>query len=131
MKSALANVGEPELAAVAHSLEQAGRKEDIAAILMQTPDFLYSLRAVMEKLAPKDAAGEAADEDPAYLRENLLAIQEACAVHDRQAVKNALAGLRQKVWSRRTQEQLDTIAAYLLHSDFEEVADVAGRLLLS
>ena len=131
MKSALANVGEAELAAVARNLEQAGREEDIAAILTETPAFLNSLRAVMERLTIKDEDSGAVDEDPAYLRENLRAIQEACAVHDKQTVKKALAGLRQKVWSRQTREQLDTIAAYLLHSDFEEAAGVAGRLLLS
>ena len=130
MKSALANIGKPDLAAVALKLEQAGRAEDIDVVLAGTPAFLNALREVNAKLTPKEENedSEARDEDPTYLREKLLAIQEACAAHDNKVAKNALAGLRQKVWSRETKEQLNTIAEHLLHSDFEEAADVAGRL---
>ena len=130
MKSAFANIGEPELAAVALKLEQAGRGKDTAVMLAEIPAFLDALRALLEKIMVKeeDEGTETADEDRAYLREKLLAIQVACVVHDKEAVKNALAELRHKAWSRPTKDQLNVIADYLLHSDFEEIAGVVARL---
>ena len=128
MKSALANIGESELAALAYSLEQAARMRDVGAMSDETPAFLNGLRAVVESIRPKDEDGETADEDQAYLREKLLAVQAACADYDKKAVKDALAELQQKVWSRQTREQLEIIAEHLLHSEFEELADLVGRL---
>ena len=129
MKSALVNVGEPELAAVALKLEQAGRGKVATVILAETPAFLNALHTLIEKITPKEEYedSETADEDQAYLREKLLAIQTACAEYDKKNVKNALTELRQKVWSRPTMEQLNIIADHLLHSDFEEIASVAKR----
>jgi CheY-like chemotaxis protein/HPt (histidine-containing phosphotransfer) domain-containing protein len=54
MKSALANIGEAELSAFAARLEEAGRQRDIAVIAAQTPDFVNALRAVMQKITPKE-----------------------------------------------------------------------------
>jgi CheY-like chemotaxis protein len=130
MKSALANIGEGELSAFALKLEQAGRAEDSSVMLAETPAFLQALRELITKITPveEDEDRETRDEDPAYLREQLLAIQTACASHDKKAAKNALTGLQQKTWSRPTREQLDVIAEHLLHSDFEEAAEAAERL---
>ena len=131
MKSALANVGETELAALAGALEEAGSNGDTSVMLDKTPVFLDALRAAIEKLTPEidDAGSESEDKNRTYLRENLLAIQAACAVYDKKAAKDALAALQQKAWTRSTKEQLDAIAVNLLHSDFEEAAAVAGELL--
>jgi CheY-like chemotaxis protein/HPt (histidine-containing phosphotransfer) domain-containing protein len=127
MKSALAHIGEAELAAFAHTLEQAGRNKELAVVSAETPAFLDALRAVIAKIRPgeEDEDGEAADEDQAYLREKLSAIQAACAVYDKKAAKDALAELKRKAWPRQTRERLDAIAEHLLHSDFEEAAGVA------
>jgi signal transduction histidine kinase/DNA-binding response OmpR family regulator len=131
MRSALANIGETELAATAFMLEQAGRKEDLGILTAETPAFLSALWAVIEKTAPGEADGGsgAADEDPAYLREKLLAVQAACATYDKKAAKDALAGLRQKAWSRPTRRQIDIIAGHLLHSDFRAAAGMAERVV--
>ena len=129
MKSALANIGESDLADLAYSLEQAGRKGDTDAMSAETPAFLKGLRAVMAKIAPKDEAGETTEEDHAYLREKLRAMQTACAAYDKKTVKDALAELQQKSWSRHIGEQLDAVAGYLLHSEFEEAAECCGRIL--
>jgi len=133
IKSALANIGERELSALAFKLEQAGRAENIAVMLDETPAFLNALRGLIAKIAPKAESGdgETVDEDPAYLREKLLAIQTACASHDKKTAKSALAGLQCKTWQRSTREQLDVIATHLLHSDFEEAAGVAARTIRS
>ena len=131
MKSALAHVGEAELAAVAHTLEQTGRDKNIPIILAETPAFLDALRVVVEKNTPKDEdeSSEIADEDPTYLIEKLLVIQTACAAHDKKTAKNALTELSQKVWSRPVKKQLDSIAEHLLHSDFEEVICITEQTI--
>ena len=127
MKSALANIGEEALAALAHRLEQAGRQKDIDAMSVETPIFLKGLREAIETIRPEDEDANAVDKDPAYLREKLLTIQAACAAYDKKTTKDALADLTQKEWSRQTREQLDTIAEHLLHSDFEEIIRVAKQ----
>jgi len=129
LKSAFANISEPELAALAYNLEQAGRRQDISVISAETPVLLEGLRAVIEKITPTDEGSETVvEEDRAYLREKLLAMQAACATYDSKVVKDAMAELRQKAWSRQTREQLDIIAEHLLHSEFEEVAGFVERL---
>jgi len=131
MKSALANIHETELAALAHTLEKAGSSGDTDVLLAKTPAFLDALRAVIKKLMPEeeDEGCEIVDEDRVYLRENLRIIQTACETYDKKTAKNALAALRQKAWTRSTKKQLDAIGVKLLHSDFEEAATVAGELL--
>ena len=52
MKSALANINEPELSAFAAKLEQAGREKNIGAITSETPGFITELRKIIEKLTP-------------------------------------------------------------------------------
>ena len=127
MKGALANIGEAQLSALASQLEQAGEQRNSAVMSAETPAFLDALRALIENISPweEDAGSGMADEDQAYLREKLRAVQAACAVYDKKVAKDALAELGKKVWSRATQKQLDAIAGRLLHSDFEEAADLA------
>ncbi|MDR2695567.1 MAG: response regulator [Deltaproteobacteria bacterium] len=129
MKGALANIGEAVLAEKARRLEQAGRSRDFAVIAAETPDFLDALRAVLEKVVPKDededAPGGIADEDLAYLREKLLALRAACAAYDIGVAESALAELRQKTWSRQTRDLLGVIAEHLLHSDLDEASSAA------
>ena len=131
MKSALANIGETKLAAYAYRLEQAGRNGETAVMLADTPAFLHSLRAVIEKHASREeeACSKTVDEEPEYLREKLSAIRAACATYDKKAAKDALVALRKKSWSRQTGERLDAVARHLLHSEFEEAAECCGRIL--
>jgi len=131
MKSALANVGALELSALAATLEQAGRKQEIAVIAVETPAFLNELRTIIAKLAPQEAALEASkpvDGDDAYLREKLLAVQEACAVIDKKTAKDAIVALRQKAWPPPIEELLGDMAAHLLSGDFDEVLCIADRI---
>jgi PAS domain S-box-containing protein len=127
MKSALANIGETGLSADAFKLEQAGRAEDVEAMMAETPAFLEALRKVIEKNKPKEdeAAQEDSYNDLAYLDEKLLAIQTACEEYDKITVKTLLAELEQKKWPHSARELLDTLAGHLLHSDFEEAAKLA------
>ncbi|MDR0312954.1 MAG: response regulator [Treponema sp.] len=127
MKSALYNIGETELSAFARQLEEAGRVPDTAIMARETPSLLNSLRLVIAKIKPKEAA--AIDEvplvDEAYLKEQLAAIQAACAIYNNKAAKDVLAALRQRSWPSSVKELLETIAGHLQHSDFEEAADAA------
>jgi len=131
MKSALANVGETELAALAGALEEAGSNGDIDVMLANTPLFLDALRAVVKKITvtDEDEGSVIVDEDHAYLCEKLRVIQTACDAYDKKAAKDALAALRQKTWTRPTKERLGAIDAHLLHGDFEEASAIAGELL--
>jgi signal transduction histidine kinase/CheY-like chemotaxis protein/HPt (histidine-containing phosphotransfer) domain-containing protein len=129
MKSALANIGETELSGFAFRLEQAGRERNTAFMADETPAFLNSLQEVIKKIKSKEDAGDsgAVDEDKAYLKEKFLVIQTACATYNKKAAKNVLSELRQKKWSRSTKELLNAITEHLLHSEFEEAADIVKK----
>ena len=127
MKSALANIGEEELSAVAKKLEAAGREGNTAVIAAETPAFLSDLQAVIRKITPKedDDAPKAEDEDLDYLQEKLLVFRAACVVYDKKSAKEIIIDLKKKKWSRPTKEMLNLLAERLLHSDFEEAANIA------
>jgi CheY-like chemotaxis protein/HPt (histidine-containing phosphotransfer) domain-containing protein len=131
IKSALANVGENALSAFAGRLEQAGRDRDTNVMSSELGAFLNELRAVIKKHEPpkEDGVGAAEDHDPAYLREKLLTVIDACGIYDRKTVKSALAELEGKPWPRPTKELLGTMADHLLDGDFEEVSRVAKEIL--
>jgi CheY-like chemotaxis protein len=132
VKSALANIGETELSDMALKLEQAGREQNVDAMIAGTPEFLRALQAVIGRIMSNDGGGgsETPDQDSddarVLLHEKLLAIQTACAEYNKKAAKEVLAELRQKTWSRQTGTLLDAIAGHLLHGDFEKAADAAG-----
>jgi HPt (histidine-containing phosphotransfer) domain-containing protein len=131
MKGALANIGEADLSAFAYRLEQAGRERNIGLILAETPAFVAALRTVIEKFTAQaeDEDLGAADENHAYLREKLLVVQSACDAYDKKTAKATLAELQQKAWSRQTRDQINTIAEHLLHSDFDDAAALAEKIV--
>jgi PAS domain S-box-containing protein len=128
LKSALANIGEPELSDVAAKLEFAGREQNLKSVLGELPSFLESLFDVIYKLEEKNeqekTAGSDEEVDYALLKEKLLAIQEACAAYEKKSAKAALTELQQKAWPAAVREWLSTISGFLLHSDFDEAANV-------
>ena len=126
IKSALANIGETALSDSAQKLEMAGREQNIAVILAKTPAFLDDLQAVIRKITPmeKDGDGKTAD-DMAFLQEKLLVFRAACVVYDKKAAKETIIELKKKKWSRPIKELLNTITELLLHSEFEEAANMA------
>jgi signal transduction histidine kinase/DNA-binding response OmpR family regulator/ABC-type amino acid transport substrate-binding protein/HPt (histidine-containing phosphotransfer) domain-containing protein len=128
MKSALAIIGESDLSVFAAKLEQAGRERNMPVIADETPVFLNSLRAVMEKIKPREDAhnDEMTVEDRNFLREKLIVIQGACVKYDKKTAKDAVAELQGKTWPARITEQLESIADRLLHSEFEEAAKLAS-----
>ena len=129
IKSALANIGKMDLSAIALKLEMAGRERKLEIITSDTSSFLSSLRAFVEELTPRkeNNNGETINEDNAFLRDKLLEIKAACKDFDENIVDEALAELRTKTWSQQTKELLGTISEYLLHSDFDEIADIIDK----
>jgi len=129
MKSALANVKETELSAFASKLEQAGRAQDTALMIAETPSFLNLLREAIKKDKPIEDSTDidAQDEDKEYLKEKLLVIQTACTVYDKKTAKNILGELREKTWSHSTKELLNAVSEHLLHSEFEEIVSIIQK----
>jgi signal transduction histidine kinase/CheY-like chemotaxis protein len=134
MKSALANIGETELSASALRLEQAGREKDLNLMTAETKNFLEALQTVIDKIKPKDdddADIEDTQEALVYLREKLTDIKNACDAFDKKSVKKTLNELKEKTWSHKTKELMNSIANHLLHSEFDEVSDLADSYIKS
>ena len=129
MKSALANVGEPELAQVARRLEEAGHSRNRAALAAETPAFLRALRLVRDKVKPEDDPDGAEDGDRDFWREKLFNIQAACTAYDNRAAEDALAELNGKTWPRSDRELLKAVSVHLLHSDFEIAVELIAEHL--
>jgi HPt (histidine-containing phosphotransfer) domain-containing protein len=129
MKSALANIGETDLSEMALKLENAGREQDIDQIHDNTPEFLDLLEKIIKKLKPREENTIEKDSDSAlaYLSEGLMAIQKACLSYDKKLIKEKLAELKEKKWSHDTTQVLGAISEYLLHSEFEAIADTAKK----
>jgi len=131
MKSALANIGEKILSDTALRLEQAGREKDINVMLSETYEFINELRNVIEKIKPEDDENKyvETDKDKEYLKEEMKIIKEACAELNKKSVKNTLNKLREKQWSSKTKDMLNSISEHLLHSDFDNAASIAEEYL--
>jgi HPt (histidine-containing phosphotransfer) domain-containing protein len=134
MKSALANVREKALSEKARKLEEEGRNNNSSFLLTETPEFIKSLREVIEKLSPKqddasmDIMDENAEDVKKWLGEKLLSIKEAAESYDKKTIKAAIAELRQKNWKPAVKEKLDALSEYLLHSDFDEIIKIANDM---
>jgi HPt (histidine-containing phosphotransfer) domain-containing protein len=131
MKSALANIGENELSAIASRLEQAGREKNINVMLTETRDFLDKLHKVINEIKIKyeEENNEDTEDSLAYLHEKLIIFKEACVSLDKKTAKNALNELREKAWSINTKELLNSIAERLLHSEFDDAISLADSYL--
>jgi HPt (histidine-containing phosphotransfer) domain-containing protein len=127
MKSALANIGETEFSGFARRLEIAGKERDIALISAETLDFLSGLQGIVKKITPREEEdnGEITKEDQSYLQEKFIIFRAACTIYDKKAAKEVLVELKKKNWPHSVKEMLNTLAEHLLHSDFEEAANIA------
>jgi signal transduction histidine kinase/DNA-binding response OmpR family regulator len=125
MKSALANIEEKELSNMAFRLEQAGREKDINVLLSETNEFLEKLNKVIKEIKNKEEKNELTEDSEdalILLKEKLQIIKDACADMDKKVIKNALSGIKEKTWSQKTNEFINFIEEYLLHSEFDEIS---------
>jgi len=127
MKSALLNVGEKDLSAVALKLEMAGRENNTKVMLDETPAFLDALHETIEKLRPGDDTPLPEDfkNDLVLLTEKMTALIAACEEYDEAAASSVLDELKQAKWSRGIKDRINQIGIHLLHSEFEEAATIA------
>ena len=126
MKSALANIGEAELAQSAQRLEFMGRGQNVEQIEASVPAFLKELQTLLKKLESKQQQ-DSTDEDTDYLYEKLLAVKKMCGEYDREGATHILVEMKRKKCSKDTREVLERIMKQVLHSDFEEAADTAAE----
>jgi len=131
MKTALANVGEMELSALADRLEQAGWKNEADVISSKTEDFIDKLRETVVKFTPPEDDTnniEAEEGDYSDLERELSNVKEACGIYDKKKAKDIISGLRKKRWSPEINEQLGTIAEKLLSGDLDSVLEVIEKI---
>ncbi|MCL2718191.1 MAG: ATP-binding protein [Lachnospiraceae bacterium] len=129
MKSALANIGEEPAAKLAGTLEEAGKAVDKGVITDETPAFIERLTEIITRIdANSSINNEAIDSGPDLLREKMKLITAACDDYDDQTADAILSELKEMVWSKGTNEFLGKIAEHILHSDFENAADLAKNL---
>jgi len=119
MKSALANINEKEASNLAAELEKAGKEQNRNKIEAETPAFLAKLKDIIENIDLKADTGADADENPAYLQEQLQIISVACEVYDVETIEAALEDLKKMRWTKETRAIIDKISEYILFSDFE------------
>jgi CheY-like chemotaxis protein/HPt (histidine-containing phosphotransfer) domain-containing protein len=138
MKSALANIGEIELSAIALKLEKAAREKNIAVMSEGLPAFTKELHKMMDKfilLSGKPAESETANSETSstgetvFLNEKLLAIKSACETFDKKAIKNALGELRQKTWAKNISDLLAAMDDNLLNGDYDEILKGVEKIL--
>jgi signal transduction histidine kinase/DNA-binding response OmpR family regulator len=127
MKSALANIGQGDLSDTASKLETAARNSDYDVVSTQTREFLTSLRSIVEKYTPQPEPEAIQDEDVVLLREKLALIKAACEEYDEDKAEKILRELEDMTWSKSNKQMLSKIAECLLHSDFDEAAQLADN----
>jgi len=127
MKSALANIGESEASGLAASLEKSGNDRDKTVIQEDARVFIESLESVVAKIEANAIVEPDADEDSAYLREQLRIISDACADYDVQAADAALENLQKMSWTKETKALIDQISEDLLRGEFAVAAKRAER----
>jgi len=130
IKSALANIGETNISAIAARLEDAGRESNNNLLLSETPEFLTALKNLMNKLTPEENEEiNISSSSLNFLKEKLQIILEACAALDKKTAKRMLIEINEKTWQREIKETLDQISTALLHSDFVETTALVSALI--
>ncbi|MDR0516817.1 MAG: GAF domain-containing protein [Fibromonadaceae bacterium] len=128
MKSNLANIHETETSELALHLEKAGKQRNKDIILAKTPQLIDVLRKMVEKIEKKSEENkESAEEDTAYLCEQLKAISDACASYDARSANIALAKLGEMLWTNKTKNVIEQISKHILFSEFEEADSLAAN----
>jgi len=130
IKSALANIGENTLSQMAFELEKAGKGKDKDIIEQKTQGLIDALNLIIKKNEENENEKKSAapqEENKDYLREQLEIICTACESYDVKKANTAIDNLRNSSWTKETEDIIDKISEYLLHSDFEEALSQAKR----
>ena len=121
MKSALANIGEPDASELAYTLEKAGRAGDKNVIMEKTGQLINILTGIIEKVETEAVNIDSdTDEDIDYLFEQLRIIQKACEEYDDMTANLTLEKLKKMSWKKETNDVLNKITGHLFNGDFEK-----------
>jgi len=128
IKSALANVGENELSAIALKLETASKRWDFDVLNNETPAFVNALRSLILKYKKNEEvkSGGLSPEDKEYLQRKMADIKAACLILDKNSAKKAINELRNAVWPGYIKSVIDELLVHLLHSDFKEIVKLVN-----
>jgi HPt (histidine-containing phosphotransfer) domain-containing protein len=138
MRSALANVGENEISAMASALEEAGSKKDMQYMTENTDSFIRSLETLIETIKgdqadePDVAEDDTTDlqEDTELLTSQLMKAKIACEEYDDYTASAELDSLIKKRWKKETSDALESIRYTLqMHSNFDEASEMIDSLL--
>ncbi|MCL2211170.1 MAG: ATP-binding protein [Treponema sp.] len=129
MKSALANIGENDLSAIALKMENAGKRWDFDMLLNETSAFINALKSLILKYKTVEETenGEIPSEDLVYLQNKLADIRTACLLLDKRSAKKVINELKNTVWPRRIKSVVDELFMHLLHSDFKEMVKLVDE----
>ncbi|MDR0984521.1 MAG: response regulator [Ruminococcus sp.] len=126
MKSACANIGNLELSEFAKKLENAGRETDIVYIKANTNDFIDKLEKFCEGLSGKEEKlSEIETDGDALLEITLKEIADACEEYDEEKISALITELEKYKWDDEIKKAISDIKLHILHSEFEEAADLA------
>jgi len=129
MKSALANIGETKLSQMANTLEKAGKAGDRHTLAKQTMEFIDALRDTVVKTEAAIKTDDAVeDENPELLKTHMGIIAKACRDYDEKKAAESLETLKSMTWTAETRGRIEKITALLLHSEFDDAADVADKM---
>ena len=136
MKGALGNIYEPGHAVLAGNLEKAGLQKDFTLIKNETPVFLEALESLIKKYKKNEADAavypdnkELSADDAKFLWEKLSIIKTACETFNRKDAKDALEELKQRIWPRNINDNLNEISVHLLHSAFKTIAVITENTM--
>ncbi|MCL2213805.1 MAG: ATP-binding protein [Treponema sp.] len=135
MKSTLINIGEKQLSNTALKLEEAATNGETAVLSDETPEFINTLRSVMEKLKlPKtynsgDFSNEISGSDRDFLHNKLNEIKAACEKLFIKDAKAAMNGLKQKTWPAKTGDIINEISICLVRGEYSKVISAADKLM--
>jgi len=136
MKSALGNIYEPGHAVLADNLEKAGLQKDFKLIKNETPVFLEALESLIKKYKKNEADAavypdnkELSADDARFLWEKLSIVKTACETFNRNDAKDALEELKQRIWPRNINNNLNEISVHLLHSAFKTIAVITENTM--
>jgi signal transduction histidine kinase/DNA-binding response OmpR family regulator len=131
IKTALANIGEPNASRAALALEEAGRDDQTDELYENIPDFIETLERLIEKHKPAEAPDDDCDveEDTPYLHEKLNEIIAGCEKYKIRELKKLVAELKEKTWKRKTAKVIDEISLKLLHGKYKDVISISQQLM--
>jgi HPt (histidine-containing phosphotransfer) domain-containing protein len=131
LKSALANIGAPELSRAAALLEQAGREADLLAIRENLAPFRARLGALRSRIGEFLASARGKGEKPAdaEIMEALTRLRAALEAKDFDAMDAALARAQSRAPTGAMGEAISEIADFILTAEFEKAADAVNALI--